>query len=536
MLGVSNPKILMTRSILVLIITIFTRQENNGGTVRGIIHDTTPERNAIEGVTVNIVGIDNKVFTVKTDAKGQYKFDSLPAGRYLINIHKREYNERNGKAVTIVNGGDHFVQIKMTKRDDIEERLTEWTLQYIVENIGERYNLDERIVKAFHQSILEALNTVLEEMNRNMDAALETADEGIPGLIMGLLSHPDCRPAFEKHLTETQIQDYIDFIKARQQQVRQATAHFITAFLDQLLWLTHKQRENVTALLNDKISHDTVEDVTGIFNELSLQTKVVNLLRGQLDISLDTVLTPTQAEIWEGVVIFEQRDRETFPDALQNEFKSQRWHLAEAILGLHTQQLGALTEIAEKRLEIATKGVLQQYIEARKQNDNAKFRYLLDLHNLSFQVIKQDIPREQAVKELEAMKKTLTDESWTNKLWGGAELYNITNHPLYKQAIKDVLSDEAYSEYVARQTERQVFQAQAARDMLVVYIDTVLLLKGTQRKQLETAAAQVTLSSLSLEGLAIMETELFLRTGPEILTPWYQDALEQGELANPPTQ
>ena len=72
--------------------------------------------------------------------------------------------------------------------------------------------------------------------------------------------------------------------------------------------------------------------------------------------------------------------------------------------------------------------------------------------------------------------------------------------------------------------------------MLVVYMDTVLLLKGTQRKQLETAAAQVPLLSLSLEGLQIMNAELLLRIGPEILMPWYQAALEQDGLANPLTQ
>ena len=499
----------MPRSIFILLIfaciaisTSIAFAEGNamdGGTVRGFVFDTTPERNPIEGVTVNIVGTDDKVFTVKTDAKGEYKCDNLAAGRYLMNIHKRGYHERTGRAVTIVNGGDHSVQLKMSKLDDTEKRFTEWMFQHIADSIGERYNLDARTVEAFHQSILEALNTVLEQMNRNVRALGKTEDEGGTGFIMGLLSYPDCRAAFEKHLTETQLHDYIDFIKARQQRGRQAAAQLITAFLDQLLWLTHKQRENVITLLRDTISNDTGTYLIDIFSQLSLQTKILDLLHGKLNISLDTVLTPTQAEIWEGVVTFEKS--KTFPDALQNEFKSQRWHLAEKILAAHTEQLGPRNEIAAKRLELVTKGVLQQYIETRNPDDSKKFEYLLDLHNLMVDVIDQNIPREQAAKQLEAMKKTLVDESGTNKLWGGTGLHNITNHPLYQQAIKDVLSDEAYSQYIARQTERQIFRLQAARDVLVTYIDMSLLLKETQRKQLETTAAQVDTSLVESGGI-----------------------------------
>ena len=528
--------ILITFAYIVISTGIAFAEGNamDGGTVQGFVFDMTQEQNPIEGVTINIVGTDDKVFTVKTNAKGEYKCDNLAAGRYLMNIHKRGYYERTGRAVTIVNGGDHSVQLKMSKLDDAEKRLTEGILQHIVESIGERYNLDARIVEAFHQSILEALNTVLEQMNRNVYALIKTEDDGGTGLIMGLLLHPDCRAAFEKHLTETQLHDYIDFIKARQRQGRQAAAQLITAFLDQSLWLTHKQRENVITLLRDTISDDTVAYLIDVFRQPSLQMKVVDLLQGQLNISLDTVLTPIQAEIWEGVVIFEKS--ETFPDTLQNEFKSQRWHLAEKIMAVHTEQLGPLNEIAAKRLELVTKGVLQQYIEERKPDDSEKFWYRLDLYRLWMEVIKQNIPHEQATKQLEVMKKTLADESGTNKLWGGTELCNITNHPLYQQTIKDVLSDEAYSQYIARQTERQIFRLQAARDMLVVYIDMLLLLKETHRKQLETTAAQVALPSLSLEGLQIMIAELLLRIGPETLVPWYQNPPEQGESTNPVAQ
>ena len=78
----------------------------NGGTLRGTIVDVTPAQNPIEGVEVKIVAQDGTEHTTKTDANGEYEKAGIPAGRYLISIHKEGYNDRRGKPVTIVNGGE----------------------------------------------------------------------------------------------------------------------------------------------------------------------------------------------------------------------------------------------------------------------------------------------------------------------------------------------------------------------------------------------------------------------------------------------
>ena len=90
-----------------------------GGTVRGQIVDTTERQNPIEGVEVVIVAQDSTEFTTKTDANGDYEKSGIPAGRYLISIYKDGYGDRLGKPVTVVNGGDHYVPLKMTKRNTI---------------------------------------------------------------------------------------------------------------------------------------------------------------------------------------------------------------------------------------------------------------------------------------------------------------------------------------------------------------------------------------------------------------------------------
>ena len=85
-------------------------QAANGGTLRGTITDTTQAQNPIEGVTVKIITQGSKEYTATTDANGEYKRANLPAGRYIISLYKRGYNDQIGKPVTIVDGGDHLVR------------------------------------------------------------------------------------------------------------------------------------------------------------------------------------------------------------------------------------------------------------------------------------------------------------------------------------------------------------------------------------------------------------------------------------------
>lgn len=115
----------MTRLRLVLMVVVYTiisagiAFAQQGGTVRGQIVDTTERQNPIEDVEVVIVAQDGTEFTTKTDANGDYEKSGIPAGRYLISIYKDGYGDRLGKPVTIVNGGDHYVPLKMTKKNTI---------------------------------------------------------------------------------------------------------------------------------------------------------------------------------------------------------------------------------------------------------------------------------------------------------------------------------------------------------------------------------------------------------------------------------
>ena len=125
--------------------TVFSQDAAvNGGTVRGQIVDTSREQNPIEGVDVRIIRADGTEFRATTDANGDYVRAGLPAGRYLISIFKEGYGDRVGRPVTVVNGGDHFLPLKMTKKSGVATFLQRFgvgqqeTFKDIPENMAEQ--------------------------------------------------------------------------------------------------------------------------------------------------------------------------------------------------------------------------------------------------------------------------------------------------------------------------------------------------------------------------------------------------------------
>ena len=211
----------MTRLIFTLIAVAFVGMFSgitfaqdaplNGGTLRGKITDATPEQKPIEGVEVKIVTQDGTEFTTKTDANGDYKKAGIPAGRYLINISKEGYGKRIGKPVTIVNGGDHFVLLKMSKMgvphveaqpsrmDAVVKVRIASLLERVTESVGKRYNLDEGSVKALHKSILDSIDSVLSQ-TESRSAFARAMGKGNAVLLNMLLARPEFQGSVHRTL------------------------------------------------------------------------------------------------------------------------------------------------------------------------------------------------------------------------------------------------------------------------------------------------------------------------------------------------
>ena len=536
----------MTRLIFMLIavafvgifsgITFAQDAALNGGTIRGTISDLTQGQKPIEGVEVKIVAQDGTAYTTKTDANGDYKKAGIPAGRYTVSIHKEGYNDRSGKPVTIVNGGDHYVGFNMTEkgnfgpRDEVPARRADPTLdnkiesllQGVAENIGKRYNLDASVVKVLRQSIFKSIQTALTQ-DENLRVFAKAATDGNVALLELLLLHPSTKPAFAKHLTDTQLKDYLKLNRARQQRHLRATVRQIAVLFDQELSLTTDQRQRV-----EQVLLDTTEDKS-FLTAMSLMIdslNAVHLVHYQLKISLDEILRQTQSKIWHGLVktstkeppaifvplpgaevkdvvdIAKPGNKDNTPES-QERIKEMR-EIAEAKLMAHAELLGSLNEDADRHLQLAAKGVVQQYLETQGKDPEATFWETAAKLRQAVEAGK--ITREEAAGKLEILRSKPEPD--------------ITEHTLYQQAIKDVLTEGAFKQYQAHQTERDKLRQQALRDRMVAIIDSQLLLDETQRNHLETVVAQLTLPSSNENAVIEMFIQLPQQVDAKVLSPW----------------
>ena len=130
---------LMLIACLGMSVSIIFAEEQivNGGTVRGKITDTSNAQNPIEGVQVKIVAPDGTAYEATTEVTGEYKRTGIPAGRYLINIHKEGYGDRLGRPVIVVNGGDHYFSLKMSKKSNVATFLKRFQEQNAPENMSQ---------------------------------------------------------------------------------------------------------------------------------------------------------------------------------------------------------------------------------------------------------------------------------------------------------------------------------------------------------------------------------------------------------------
>ena len=571
-----------------------------GGTVRGQITDLTPAQNPIGDVEVKIVAQDdgNQEFTTKTDADGKYEHTGLPAGRYLISISKEGYDERGGKPVMIVEGGTHFVPLKMRQKGNIEpffevqrdgrmnlvikHRIVS-LLERIAEGIGKRYDLDEVSVKTLYRSILDSIESALEQ-DGDMRIFTKSVEEGNMSLIETVFLHPGCQAAFAEHLSEVQFRDYTEFTAAWRQRDRHAVVHWITAILDKELSLRSDQREKVAQSLLKGTENELFPTS---MNTLRLRPQqAAQLAHYRLGISLNDLLSEAQSKVWEELVNAKVREKhivivdlpkvdvkipaadekkkegadgnkkrpfirkdapkfvnvEKRVDIVIDEVDMRRMQLwndwdevdptkseaqimeiAEAKLAAHTELLGTLNERATRRLALVAKGVAQQYFEAHEEVRNALSREIQA--DLRQKVEDGKMTRREAAAMLEFTVKNVMAGLHGSD---GMQI-DITEYPLYQQTIKDVLSEEAFARYSDHQAERSVLHQQALRDVVVACMDTQLLLDDTQREALETSASQLIPGPLEEKRSSeFMFFQLFPQTVDfEILTPWQRREFER---------
>ena len=75
--------------------------------IRGVIREMIAFPTPLSDIEVEIRSVDGIAFKGTTNANGEYECIGLPAGRYLINLHKEGYIEKKGIPIIVTNNGNH---------------------------------------------------------------------------------------------------------------------------------------------------------------------------------------------------------------------------------------------------------------------------------------------------------------------------------------------------------------------------------------------------------------------------------------------
>ena len=203
-------------------------------------------------------------------------------------------------------------------------------LQHVGESVGQRYELDETTVNELQRHVHELVKTQLNQeveamakaINNPADPSQQSKEmvwssvistptgqkivamngEGGIEMLELLLSQPDCKAAFAKHLNEAQFQDYLDFTQTRRQRAQRAINRQLTADLDQQLILTADQRQKIEQLLGVEVGAEwrlTWGNMLGkemLLKETNSQDSV-NMLH-RLKVPIDGILSKSHSEIW----------------------------------------------------------------------------------------------------------------------------------------------------------------------------------------------------------------------------------------------
>ena len=308
------------------------------------------------------------------------------------------------------------------------------------------------------------------------------------------------------------------FTKQLRDQDQQAVAQYITAWIGQELILTADQHKNLEQSLLDATANEAFP-ISIMLLEIDILIDILealHLIDDKLEISLDELLTQAQYHLLQGIAAKKMMKT---GNKLEVEFQLRSFAIAK--LRAHADLLGPLNKAASRRLAAIEGVVVQQYIDAQDTDPEATYRETAT--KLTQAVKAGEMTQKQADERLDTLMKELWDENGTirwREPWG-----DITRNPLFQQTIKDVLSEAAFAQYTAHQTERDNWHQQALRDVAVASLGTPLVLDDTQRKQLETIAAELNVDLLKTDALPSMFYQLLQRIDHEMLSPWQQEVL-----------
>jgi len=92
-------------------------EEKISGIVRGKVLDALETENPVPGASVVIVDPLGNQYEATTETDGTYRIEEVSPGEYLFTIVAPGYVPRRGfLAVTVISDGDHYVDLKITRK------------------------------------------------------------------------------------------------------------------------------------------------------------------------------------------------------------------------------------------------------------------------------------------------------------------------------------------------------------------------------------------------------------------------------------
>ena len=102
-------------------VSLRTAEQTKTGAVRGNVVDTSmqrlPAELPVEGARVVLVAANGLETEGETASNGEFMIVGLAPGRYLLSIYKEGYEDRTGKPITVMAGGEHYMSLKTIKEE-----------------------------------------------------------------------------------------------------------------------------------------------------------------------------------------------------------------------------------------------------------------------------------------------------------------------------------------------------------------------------------------------------------------------------------
>lgn len=165
----------------------------------------------IPDAEIKLIGSDNTLFTLTTDANGMVEYDKQPGGKFYVN-EETNYNVEVGKTGEYLNGKQSFTTVGLTKSEN-------FVYEFLLQSTKVEIRLPE-IRYDYDKADLQVNDSVhsKDSLNYLYDLMIEN-----PTIVVKLRSHTDCRGSakYNRDLALRRAKACVDYLVDEKQIARE---------------------------------------------------------------------------------------------------------------------------------------------------------------------------------------------------------------------------------------------------------------------------------------------------------------------------